>query len=118
VGQHLAGSSRQYSECDDARRQGFPAPAALRRISSELLNCSNHPTLHSGQQASGLTLSRGRVIEMAQEITTPSLQGPPKQDKAQFEDCTPCRVVGKVLDSHVASISLNNAITNDWDQEA
>lgn len=33
--------------------------------------------------------------EMAQEVTTPTLKEALKQDKAQFDDCTPCRIVGK-----------------------
>jgi hypothetical protein len=34
---------------------------------------------------------------MAQEVTTSALQRPTKQDQAEFEDCTPCRIVGKTL---------------------
>lgn len=31
---------------------------------------------------------------MADQVTTPTFQEALKQDKAQFDDCTPCRVVG------------------------
>jgi hypothetical protein len=34
------------SECDDARRQGFPAPAALRPAASELLAFNNDHLHH------------------------------------------------------------------------
>jgi hypothetical protein len=31
---------------------------------------------------------------MAQEVTTPTFKVALNQDKAQFDDCTPCRIVG------------------------
>ncbi|KAF1360956.1 hypothetical protein EJ07DRAFT_114832 [Lizonia empirigonia] len=31
---------------------------------------------------------------MADQVTTPTFQEALKQDKAQLDDCTPCRVVG------------------------
>ncbi|KAF2824893.1 hypothetical protein CC86DRAFT_296017 [Ophiobolus disseminans] len=31
---------------------------------------------------------------MGQEITTPTLKEALQQDKRQFDDCTPCRIVG------------------------
>jgi hypothetical protein len=31
---------------------------------------------------------------MAQEVTTPTFKEALNQDKAQFDDCTPCRIVG------------------------
>ncbi|KAF2628287.1 hypothetical protein BU25DRAFT_410379 [Macroventuria anomochaeta] len=31
---------------------------------------------------------------MANEVATPTLKEALKQDRAQFDDCTPCRVVG------------------------
>jgi hypothetical protein len=34
---------------------------------------------------------------MANEVATPTFKEALKQDKAQFDDCTPCRVVGKLL---------------------
>ncbi|KAF2125867.1 hypothetical protein P153DRAFT_378680 [Dothidotthia symphoricarpi CBS 119687] len=33
---------------------------------------------------------------MSREVATPTFQEALKQDRAQFDDCTPCRVVGSV----------------------
>lgn len=38
---------------------------------------------------------------MAVEVTPPTFQEALKQDRAQFDDCTPCRVVGKPSHDHI-----------------
>jgi hypothetical protein len=52
------------------------------------LGCSEHKVERS--QAAGLQ-------KMAQQATTPTFKEGLKQNEAQFEDCTPCRVVGTTL---------------------
>jgi hypothetical protein len=71
---------------DDVHRQGCPAPAFPPR--PELL--TSQPTT-ADTSNTRLELA----AEMAQDATTPTLNETLKQDKAQFEDCTPCRVVGR-----------------------
>ena len=34
------------------------------------------------------------------EVATPTFKEALKQDRAQFDDCTPCRVVGKLDTQH------------------
>jgi hypothetical protein len=41
---------------------------------------------------------------MAQSATTPNFNDTTKQDHAQFEDCTPCRVVGNMFKAGIAML--------------
>ena len=58
---------------------------------------------------------------MAQEITTPTFKEALKQDKAQFDDCTPCRIVGRapnlLLLRFIACGVSGFAVSNNLSQE-
>jgi hypothetical protein len=84
-------------ECDDARGQGFPAPADEWTVPTvrHLEAFRNTQTPHLHVPRSRPAAHERPTADMVHEVTAPTFKEALKQDKAQFDDCTPCRIVGK-----------------------